>query len=261
MNLGKLFDEVSKKMNNDMNETRKAIDKHAGIKGASFEEIFRTFLRKYLPKAFDISTGFIVDSNGKQSRQLDVIISDAMRTPVFYEKGETRIFPVECVYAVIEVKAKLEASDLDGILENMLSVRRLTKKAYRSEPSYNPAFTAFPIYGKEDWEGYPINYFVFAFDSSDLKSLASILNEKHKERKLPLWSRIDGICVGRKGMITNIVNQPNLGIFYPLPQPNSQLVAEKAKRPLLWFYEMLMDCLSVAELHNFSLIQYMPRSV
>jgi hypothetical protein len=182
-----------------------------------------------------------------------------MRTPIFYEKGETRIFPVECVYAVIEVKAKLEASDLDGIVENMMSVRKLTKRAYRTETAYHSAFNAFPIYGKENWEGYPINYFVFAFDSSDLKSLTRLLNKKHEERKLPLWSRIDGVCVSKKGLITNIDYSYDLGIYYALPRPNSKPIAATAKRPLLWFYEMLMDCLSVAEVHNFVLIQYLPK--
>jgi len=60
-------------MRADFDETRKASE-HSGFKGESFEEHFRSFLRKYLPKSLDISTGILVDAKGNSSRQLDVII-------------------------------------------------------------------------------------------------------------------------------------------------------------------------------------------
>ncbi|AIC14861.1 DUF6602 domain-containing protein [Nitrososphaera viennensis] len=263
MNLGKIFDEISKKMVVDINETRKAIDKHPGLRGESFEEVVREFLEKYLPKAFAISKGFIVDSDGKQSKQLDVIISDAMNSPIFYQKGENRVLPVECVFAVIEVKARLDSVELDKAVDNMLSVRNLTKKAFRTVPSYQPLFRSIGLYGKEDWIGYPINYFVFAFDSIDLKHLTKLLDRKHKAHKLPEWSRIDGIYVLGKGMVTNYIEYeyddnriPPLHIIRTLPEPKSKVTSIKSRRSLLLFYQDLMDCLSMAEVKNFILPDY-----
>jgi hypothetical protein len=107
MSVAGIFDKVAKRMRLDMDEAREALS-HAGLKGSSFEDIFREFLRKYLPLSLDISTGQIIDSHGGITRQLDVIISDTAKTPIFYSKGEVRVIPIECVYAVIEVKAKLD---------------------------------------------------------------------------------------------------------------------------------------------------------
>ena len=92
-------------MNTDLERIRGANRRNPDLKGIQFEEIFRKFLRLYLPKKLDISTGTIIDSNGNQSKQLDVIISDYSKAPILYEEADIRTIPVECVYSVIEVKA------------------------------------------------------------------------------------------------------------------------------------------------------------
>jgi hypothetical protein len=96
LDLAQTFDNISKKMRTDFDEIRDTI-KHSGEKGRSFEQIVSTFLEKYLPKSLDISTGFIIDSNGNQSKQMDIIISDATKTPIFFQDASTRVLPVECV--------------------------------------------------------------------------------------------------------------------------------------------------------------------
>ena len=35
-----------------------------------------------------------------KSNQIDIIISDSAKTPIFYESTSLRILPVECVYVV-----------------------------------------------------------------------------------------------------------------------------------------------------------------
>lgn len=96
MKLPEIFNQVSIRMKSDIEEIRKAID-HPGEKGTSFEEVFRKFLRQYLPKSLAVANGFIVNSYGNKSRQIDVIIYDAAKTPIFFENGERRIVPIECV--------------------------------------------------------------------------------------------------------------------------------------------------------------------
>jgi len=132
MNIVGIFDQVAQKMRADFEEAREAL-KHPGLKGTAFEETFRSFLRDYLPQSLDISTGTLVDAHGGVSRQLDVIISDSAKTPIFYRSGDIRVIPVECAYAVIEVKAYLDANELNrkgGVFQNMESVRNLKKTAY-----------------------------------------------------------------------------------------------------------------------------------
>ena len=137
------------------------------------------FLRFYFPKTLDISTGFIIDSNSNQSKQIDIIISYAARTPIFYENPSVRILPVECVYAVIEVKTMLDSTRLQQSFENMKSVRKLEKKAFSKVPPYDDfSVTLYDM----SWPICPINYFVFAFDSMDLNDLECAMAKNIKKK-------------------------------------------------------------------------------
>ena len=60
MDIGQIFDEVASQMRSDIEKARSAL-KHAGMKGEAFEETFRRFLRDYLPRSLDVSTGILVD--------------------------------------------------------------------------------------------------------------------------------------------------------------------------------------------------------
>jgi hypothetical protein len=84
---------------------------HNGEKGHLNETHFRAILRRFLPKRFGIATGFIVSTNGGQlSPQCDIIIYDAINNAPLYESEAFSVFPIEMVYAVIEVKTNLSNS-------------------------------------------------------------------------------------------------------------------------------------------------------
>ncbi len=59
VNLESVFDEVSTRMRADFQRSRQALS-HPGMKGEAFEEIFRAFLREYLPKFLDVAPGTLV---------------------------------------------------------------------------------------------------------------------------------------------------------------------------------------------------------
>lgn len=124
-----LFRNVGQKMRADFESARVTLT-HPGQKGTAFEGAVKTFFRKYLPDRLGIASGQVVDSNGAISKQLDVIIYDKDKAPILYDSNEVQIVPVECVYAVVEVKARLDVSDLDSIYKNMMSVKSLKKTAY-----------------------------------------------------------------------------------------------------------------------------------
>ena len=251
MNIAEIFDEVAKQMRSDLKKARIAAAKHPGLKGASFEENFRNFLRQYLPRSLDVSTGVLVDALGSASRQLDVIISDSAKTPIFYRSGEIRVIPVECAYAVIEVKASLDANELDRGFQNMESVKRLRKIAY-IEPA-GPIIHRANLYGKE-WKIWPINYYVFAYDSIELMTLAEHIDERHQNKKLPEHLRIDTVCVLDKGVICN---QRTDGKVDALPQPGSKLYVCKTSRSLLLFYALTSTYFNQARLPNFRFTDYL----
>jgi len=247
MNLVNVFDEISTQMRSDLDKARAALT-HCGLKVAAFEEIFRAFLREYLPKSLDISTGQIIDSSGGISRQLDVIISDALKTPIFYRSGELRVIPVECVYTVIEVKALLDTKEINNILANMESVRALKKSAYILDAGIERGHT---MYGKA-WDIWPINYYVFAFDSINLVTVAETLIQQ--TAFFPLERRVDMVCVLGNGVM---INQLANGTFNALPEPGSEVKVKLTEKALLLFYTLASRYFFQAAMPMFRFLDYL----
>jgi hypothetical protein len=245
-----IFDEVAEQMRSDLRVARVALQ-HPGLKGASFENTFRRFLRQYLPKNLDVSTGVLVDAQGNPaSRQMDVIISDAAKMPIFYLSGDVRVVPIECVYSIVEIKAHLGSNELNQAFENMLSVRRLQKTAYSPQGEvYFPAI----MYGQE-WEIWQTNYFLFAFDSIGLDPLADALQAKHAGASLPPHQRIDSVCVLDKGLIVNKPLEEDR--IDALPSPGSVLRLAPSRRALLLFYVLISKYLNQARMPDFRLGAY-----
>ena len=83
------FNQVAKQMQLDFERARR-LSRHPGIKGDVSETIVKSFLADYLPQNLQISSGQIFDTNGKVSRQLDIIIHDRDNTPVLYLDRDMR---------------------------------------------------------------------------------------------------------------------------------------------------------------------------
>lgn len=102
--------------------------KHAGHPGAvgdGTEDGWRSVLDEFLPKRYCVSRGFVVDSKGNRSLQLDVIVHDRQYSPRIWEYGGHPYVPAESVYAVFEVKQDLSLSHVQAAAEKAASVRRL----------------------------------------------------------------------------------------------------------------------------------------
>jgi len=247
MNLKEIFDEVSSQMKSDFVKAQKSLS-HAGLKGEANEETVRDFLKQYLPKTLDITTGMLVDSDGNQSRHLDIIICDSAKTPIFFQSGETRVIPIECAYAVIEVKAFLDKKELEISYKNMLSVKSLIKKAYFNQKG--DITSKHILYGRE-WDHWPIQHFVFAYNSVSLDSVLDNLNSLQNSNEI--HRRIDTICVLEKGLI---LNQRMDGTFSATPDPASRTITSSTSKPLLLFYALISVILNQASMKYFNLIPY-----
>jgi len=62
---------------------------------------------------------------------------------------------------------------------------------------------------------------------------------------LPLWKRIDCVCVLNRGVILNQVQD---GTFDALPQPGSRLGYRETERALLLFYALISRCVFQAQI-------------
>ncbi|MBX9905785.1 MAG: hypothetical protein K2Y31_15655 [Burkholderiales bacterium] len=105
---------------------------HAGERGRNDEDRFRSFLGKVLPRRFSIGSGFLVcsDSSVMPSRQMDVVIYDEIYNSPLHRELAAYVFPVEMVYATVEVKGLLAPGDLVPILQSIADVRRLAREKY-----------------------------------------------------------------------------------------------------------------------------------
>lgn len=251
MDLAKIFDVLSQKMNLEWIRIRESIP-HSGLKGTVLEVEFKKFLREYLPSNLEISSGIVIDSCGKVSKQLDVIIHDATKTPLLYNEGGIRVVPVECVYAVIEVKADIgSVEEVGKIFENMKSVKDLEKRSFVK--SIGIIQNVILAYGRE-WEIWPVHYFVFALESMKLSSIADELTKKNQEENRDVSKRVDCICVLNNGVIMNELND---GKYDALPGPNSVMISSLTKKPLLLFYRLIVDRLFQAKIPPFQINEYM----
>jgi hypothetical protein len=87
---------------------------HPGEKGSMRERRVADFLSSILPKKYGIGTGHIISTQEPFiSHQTDIVIYDAQNGIALPYDNYYSIFPCEWVYATIEVKSKLTASDGD----------------------------------------------------------------------------------------------------------------------------------------------------
>jgi hypothetical protein len=95
---------------------------HEGLKGSENEKALADILRDFLPIRYGIeSNALIIDRNGYVSRQCDIVIYDNIHFPKYFRK----VYPIEIVYSVIEVKTELSKQQIDIALQNEAALRKL----------------------------------------------------------------------------------------------------------------------------------------
>lgn len=126
-------------------ETGRAAATHPVAKGDGSELHWRTMLEKFLPSRYQVSKGFVIDSHGMRSEQIDVIIHDHVFSPLLWEDGGYTYVPAESVYAVFEVKQDHSLDNIKYAGQKAASMRR----RFRTEaefgwlhgPAKKPLFT------------------------------------------------------------------------------------------------------------------------
>lgn len=119
-----LLKEVGGEVERSLSAARTLIA-HSAEKGGASEEIWRLLLRKHLPRRYQVDTGFVVDSSGTFSEQIDVVVFDRQYSPLVFEVGARKIFPAESVYAAFEVKQTIDAELIRYARQKVGCVRSL----------------------------------------------------------------------------------------------------------------------------------------
>lgn len=114
---------------------------HNGEDGRYVEDLVREYLAMFLPKELEVLTGFILRPavktgvDGKErkketdqhSTQIDIIVYNTARYPVFQRFGNNVVVPPEGVVAAISVKKHLRIGDVKGEGKALLGVAKLCR--------------------------------------------------------------------------------------------------------------------------------------
>ncbi|MAZ87931.1 MAG: hypothetical protein CL693_09815 [Cellvibrionaceae bacterium] len=122
--LSTLLTHLHKDIERKLNAARETMG-HPGTKGDCSENIWLELFNSYLPERYRASKAHVVDSNGKFSDQLDVVIYDRQYSPFVFQLNEQIIIPAESVYAVFETKQSVNASMIEYAQKKVASVRSL----------------------------------------------------------------------------------------------------------------------------------------
>lgn len=104
-----------------------AVLEHPGAKGDSTESDWVKMLAAHLPARYSAHKGFVIDSTGEQSDQIDLVIYDHQYCPLLLNRNDQRFIPAESVYAVFEVRQELDRANVTYAGEKAASVRRLLR--------------------------------------------------------------------------------------------------------------------------------------
>jgi hypothetical protein len=174
---------------------------HAGLMGAENENALAEVLRQFLPAKYGIEVNaLVIDRFGRVSRQADIVIYDAENQASFFRK----VYPVEIVYAVIEVKTSMSSSEAKASLENLTSV---------SELEFRPALTPYweTLTRERDIHHNPPALYAFAFrtDCEAFETFAGWIDWQYLHRGVPLRDaapthpeiRVIRVCALDQGVI------------------------------------------------------------
>ncbi len=104
-------------------------------KGFAIEAATRKQLELLLPSVLGVGQGYIIDSYGNVSRQIDLVIFERSLCPVFSinESPESTYYPCEGVLAALEIKSSTGRKEYIDSCEKANSVRNMKRRLNKTE--------------------------------------------------------------------------------------------------------------------------------
>jgi hypothetical protein len=193
---------------------------HPGTKGDDTELNWHRMLEQFLPRRYGVAQAFVVDSQGHQSEQIDLVIHDRHFSPLLFEVGNACYIPAESVYAAFEVKQDLSKDHLIYAADKLASVRvlhRTTAPVPHAGGTYAPVTPRHIIGGilarRSSWSP--------PFGSAFQESLSG-LEERDATRRL--WA-LDIGCAVEHGafcatkapeadLVSTVHSEPSVALIY-----------------------------------------------
>lgn len=101
---------------------------HPTTKGDITEAQWAGVLGEFLPSRYEVSQrSHLVDCNGRESENIDIIIHDGHYCPLLFEADNRRFIPAEGVYAIFEVKQNLNKAHVKTAGKSAKTMRRMKR--------------------------------------------------------------------------------------------------------------------------------------
>ena len=190
--------------------------------GSDREDVYRRFLERHAPRSCEAFLGgYIFDSAGHRSKQVDVILTASASPRYEMGSGPKAIAPIEGVVASVEVKSRLDKEKLFESLENVASIPVPTgpERAQKLNVPKQPVH--------EDW-WWDLPYkIIFAYDGIAKETLSGHLNDfYHQNPDIPQECRpslihvLDEYVLFRISSDMNVL-EPDGSVLRDQPSPGS----------------------------------------
>lgn len=247
MEISKLFEEISAKMKGDFNIS--AQFQHHGNRGSYREDSLKNFLTNgKLPDTFGIASGEIISQYSQVSKQMDAIIYDKSKSIIFESSESTKIFPIESVLGIIEVKSQLSKTKLIEGLENIKSLKTLHAPQLITKN-----------YGDRVRIGYYNNppfgvIFAYSLSGNSLESLKNNLKEWCDSNPPEVWPNF--ICILDEGTINFRNGLNNVLISSEIKKTSSINSLQHKENSLFEFTSALITLCANREIDIFNIQEY-----
>ncbi|WP_053563173.1 DUF6602 domain-containing protein [Streptomyces sp. CFMR 7] len=171
---------------------------HRPSKGAERERLLAELLQPRVPGHIKVfHNAEIISAAGTRSAQCDLVLADRS-TPPLFGTSSNRLIPAECVYAVIEVKSKIDGKELKSACDNIKQAKSIPKTAF-----VRAAENRIHHANGQHYPYIPTLGMIFAFDGISLDSQGDGFREwvaDHSVEEVPdsIWTLGKGFINWRK---------------------------------------------------------------
>lgn len=103
---------------------------HNSTDGSNREGIYANVIRHFISDKYEIAQNvFIIDSEGKISKEVDIVIYEKTYIPYIFKKENIKILPIEGVFAAIQSKSDIKNVKEEDLKNWVESVESLTSKS------------------------------------------------------------------------------------------------------------------------------------
>ncbi len=120
--------DVAREMRSKSASIRRDFASHRLSAGENREDIVEKFLIDHLPRKFGVSSGMVISHDGTFSNQADLLVVDALNNSPLYATTRNQLWPVEAIYALVEVKTSLNPSDLSDAIAKGRRFKTLNRR-------------------------------------------------------------------------------------------------------------------------------------